>query len=127
MADTLPPCSAVPSIDAYSGRSAKQALIVNRRRIGPQIGIQYCKRFCILVDGQPQLFGHGHLLLCAKLSTGGRSRRELIRTLFNDFWSERDDKPPAFVDRLNEAETYLNERLAACGELWHSTPKHGKC
>jgi hypothetical protein len=31
----------------------------------------------------------------------------LIRTLFNDFWSERDDKPPAFVDRLNEAETYL--------------------
>jgi hypothetical protein len=50
----------------------------------------------------------------------------LIRTLFNDFWSERDDKPPAFVDRLNEAETYLNERLAACGELWQLDAKTRK-
>lgn len=53
-------------------------------------------------------------------------RRELIRTLFNDFWSERDDKPRAFVDRLNEAETYLNERLAACGELWQLDAKTRK-
>jgi hypothetical protein len=53
-------------------------------------------------------------------------RRELIRTLFNDFWSERDDKPRAFVDRLNEAETYLNERLAACGELWQLNAKTRK-
>ena len=45
-------------------------------------------------------------------------RRELVRTLFNDFWSGRDDKPAAFVDRLDEAETYLNERLTACGESW---------
>lgn len=45
-------------------------------------------------------------------------RRELVRTLFNDFWSGRFDKPAAFVDRLNEAETYLNERLAANGESW---------
>ena len=45
-------------------------------------------------------------------------RRELIRTLFNDFWSERDDKPPA--------ETYLNERLAACGELWQLDAKTRK-
>lgn len=45
-------------------------------------------------------------------------RRELVRTLFNDFWSGRDDKPAAFVDRLNEAESYLNERLAATGEVW---------
>jgi hypothetical protein len=45
-------------------------------------------------------------------------RRELVRTLFNDFWSGRDDKPAAFVDRLNEAETYLNERLTASGETW---------
>lgn len=45
-------------------------------------------------------------------------RRELVRTLFNDFWSGRDDKPAAFVDRLNEAETYLNERLSASGEIW---------
>jgi hypothetical protein len=45
-------------------------------------------------------------------------RRELVRKLFNDFWSGCDDKPAAFVDRLNEAETYLNERLTACGESW---------
>jgi len=53
-------------------------------------------------------------------------RRELVRTIFNDFWSERDDKPPAFVDRLNEAETYLNERLVACGELWQLDAKARK-
>jgi hypothetical protein len=45
-------------------------------------------------------------------------RRELVRKLFNDFWSGCDDKPAAFVDRLDEAETYLNERLTACGESW---------
>lgn len=45
-------------------------------------------------------------------------RRELVRTLFNDFWSDRFDKPAAFADRLNEAESYLNERLAANGEPW---------
>ena len=47
-----------------------------------------------------------------------KRRRELVRTLFNDFWSGRDDKPAAFVDRLDEAETYLNERLSASGEIW---------
>jgi hypothetical protein len=47
-----------------------------------------------------------------------KRRRELIRSLFNDYWSGRDDKPAAFVDRLNEAEVYLNERLMAGGELW---------
>jgi hypothetical protein len=45
-------------------------------------------------------------------------RRALIRTLFNDFWSEREDKPATFLDRLDQAETFLNERLAACGEPW---------
>ena len=45
-------------------------------------------------------------------------RRQLVRSLFNDFWSGRFDKPAAFVDRLNEAEAYLNERLAASGEAW---------
>ena len=45
-------------------------------------------------------------------------RRELVRSLFNDYWSGRFDKPAAFVDRLNEAETYLNERLEASGEGW---------
>jgi hypothetical protein len=47
-----------------------------------------------------------------------RRRRDVIRALFNDFWKDRDDKPAAFSDRLNEAETYLNERLAASGECW---------
>jgi hypothetical protein len=45
-------------------------------------------------------------------------RRDLVRTLFNDFWSASDDKPTSFADRLDQAETYLNERLSACGELW---------
>jgi hypothetical protein len=45
-------------------------------------------------------------------------RRDLVRTLFNDFWSEADDKPAAFVDRLAQAEPYINDRLTACGEFW---------
>jgi hypothetical protein len=47
-----------------------------------------------------------------------KPRPELIRALFNDFWSDRLDKPAAFADRLNEAETYLNQRLEANGEVW---------
>ena len=43
---------------------------------------------------------------------------ELVRAMFNDFWSGCDDKPAAFVDRLDQAEPYLNERLTACGEFW---------
>jgi hypothetical protein len=53
-------------------------------------------------------------------------RRELVRTLFNDFWNGCDDKPAAFVDRLNQAETYLNERLTACGECWQLDAKARK-
>jgi|ERR1700730_101838 hypothetical protein len=53
-------------------------------------------------------------------------RRELVRKLFNDFWSGCDDKPAAFVDRLDEAETYLNERLTACGEFWQLDAKTRK-
>jgi hypothetical protein len=45
-------------------------------------------------------------------------RRDLVRTLFNDFWSEAHDKPTAFVERLDQAEDYVNERLTACGEFW---------
>jgi hypothetical protein len=44
-------------------------------------------------------------------------RRNLVRTFFNDFWSGVSDKPPAFVERLEEAEDYLNERIAANGEF----------
>jgi hypothetical protein len=45
-------------------------------------------------------------------------RRNLVRTFFNDFWSGVSDKPAAFAQRLDEAEDYLNERLAANGEFW---------
>jgi hypothetical protein len=45
-------------------------------------------------------------------------RRNLVRTLFNDFWSGAHNKPAAFVERLDQAEEYLNDRLAANGEFW---------
>jgi hypothetical protein len=45
-------------------------------------------------------------------------RRNLVRTLFNDFWSGEDQKPASFTARLDQAEGYLNERLAANGETW---------
>jgi hypothetical protein len=50
-------------------------------------------------------------------------RRDLVRALFNDFWRGSYDKPAAFVDRLDQAEAYLNERLAALGEVWHLDTK----
>jgi hypothetical protein len=50
-------------------------------------------------------------------------RRDLVRTLFNDFWSGSDDKPAGFADRLNQAEDYINERLTACGEFWQLDAK----
>src|SRR5712671_3437945 len=53
-------------------------------------------------------------------------RRELVRAMFNDFWSGRDDKPSAFVDRLDQAELYLNKRLIACGECWQLDAKTRK-
>ena len=45
-------------------------------------------------------------------------RRNLVRVLFNDFWNGAYEKPVAFVDRLDQAEDYLNECLAASGEFW---------
>ena len=53
-------------------------------------------------------------------------RRELVRALFNDFWNGRNDKPVTFVDRLNQAETYLNEQLTARGEPWQLDAKTRK-
>jgi hypothetical protein len=50
-------------------------------------------------------------------------RRNLVRVLFNDFWSGAHDKPAAFVERLNQAEDYVNERLAASGEFWQLDAK----
>ena len=45
-------------------------------------------------------------------------RRDLVRTLSNDFWSGAYEKPTAFVERLDQAEDYVNERLTACGAFW---------
>jgi hypothetical protein len=50
-------------------------------------------------------------------------RRDLVRIFFNDFWGGVSDKPAAFVERLDQAEDYLNERLAANGELWRVDAK----
>jgi hypothetical protein len=50
-------------------------------------------------------------------------RRNLVRIFFNDFWSGASDKPAAFVERLDQAEDYLNERLAANRELWRVDAK----
>ena len=50
-------------------------------------------------------------------------RRDLVRTLFNDFWSEAHDKPAAFVERLDQAEDYVNKRLAASSEIWQLDAK----
>ena len=36
-------------------------------------------------------------------------RRDLVRTLFSDFWSEAHDKPAAFVERLDQAEDYAKQ------------------
>ena len=40
------------------------------------------------------------------------SRRNLIRQLFNEYWTGIEDKPPTFAERLGVAERYINERLA---------------
>jgi hypothetical protein len=45
-------------------------------------------------------------------------RRDLVRKLFNDFWNGAHEKPTAFSERLDQAEDYLNARLAANGEIW---------
>jgi hypothetical protein len=50
-------------------------------------------------------------------------RRDLVRTLFNDFWTGSHERPAAFVDRLDQAEDYVNERLAASGEFWQLDAK----
>ena len=50
-------------------------------------------------------------------------RLNLVRMLFNDFWSGAYEKPVAFVDRLDQAEDYLNECLAASGEFWRLDAK----
>ena len=45
-------------------------------------------------------------------------RRALVRMLFNDFWRGENQKPASFTARLDQAENYLNGRLAANRETW---------
>jgi hypothetical protein len=45
-------------------------------------------------------------------------RRGVVRAFFNDYWSSIDDKPASFAERLDRAEDYINERVAAGGEAW---------
>jgi hypothetical protein len=45
-------------------------------------------------------------------------RRGMVRSFFNDYWSTADDKPTSFAERLDRAEGYINERVAAGGETW---------
>jgi hypothetical protein len=49
-------------------------------------------------------------------------RRGMVRAFFNDYWSSADDKPASFAERLDRAENYINERVAACGEAWRLSP-----
>jgi hypothetical protein len=49
-------------------------------------------------------------------------RRGMVRKFFNDYWSSVDDKPASFAERLDGAEGYINERVAAGGEAWRLSP-----
>jgi hypothetical protein len=49
-------------------------------------------------------------------------RRGIVRAFFNDYWSSVDDKPTSFAERLDRAEAYINERVAAGGEAWRLGP-----
>ncbi len=45
-------------------------------------------------------------------------RRGMVRAFFNDYWSTVEEKPTSFAERLDRAEGYINERVAAGGETW---------
>jgi hypothetical protein len=49
-------------------------------------------------------------------------RRAIVRGFFNDYWSSVEDKPTSFAERLDRAEGYINERVAAGGEVWRLDP-----
>lgn len=49
-------------------------------------------------------------------------RRGIVRGFFNDYWSSVEDKPTSFAERLDRAEGYINERVAAGGEAWRLGP-----
>jgi len=49
--------------------------------------------------------------------------RNLVRTFFNDFWTGAYEKPAGFLERLDQAENYVNDRLTANGEAWRLDSK----
>ena len=74
----------------------------------------------VMVDPDAQTNRTAHIVLDGQEI---QRRRDLVRAFFNDFWSVSDDKPAAFVDRLDQAEPYVNERLTAGGEFWRLDSK----
>ena len=74
----------------------------------------------VMVDPDAQTNRAAHIALCDQEI---QRRRDWGRMLFNDFWSGAYEKPAAFVERLDQAEDYVNERLAATGEFWQLDTK----
>ncbi len=84
-------------------------------------GVLTTKSFTVLVNAEVKVATDARIDSAAPAVIDQEEiqrRRDLVRTLFNDFWSGTYEKPAAFVERLNQAEDYLNERLAANGEFW---------
>jgi hypothetical protein len=74
------------------------------------------------VDTEPEINSVAHIVPDQQEI---ERRRNLVRIFFNDFWSGASDKPAAFVERLDEAENYLNERLARTVNSGGSMPRRG--
>jgi len=74
----------------------------------------------VMVDPDAQTNRAAHIVLDDQEI---QRRRDLVRMLFNDFWSAAYEKPAGFVGRLDQAEDYVNDRLAANGEAWRLDSK----
>jgi hypothetical protein len=120
---------APPAARTVSGEIEPLTVMPAEEQAGPEVATEHPRGAKTIGDGEQanELNGTAADLPGADPTAAGsialgreeiQRRRDLIRSLFNDFWSGRDDKPAAFVDRLDEAETYLNERLTASGENW---------
>ena len=84
------------------------------------------KAFDVLITADVNVGAEGQINSAACIALDQEEiqrRRNLVRKFFNDFWSGSHEKPSAFVERLDQAENYLNERLAASGEVWRLDAK----
>jgi outer membrane biosynthesis protein TonB len=70
---------------------------------------------------QPQIH-NGMATAAAPSQDEIERRRGMVRRYFNDYWSSIEDKPASFAERLDGAEGYINERVAAGGEPWQLDP-----